>query len=95
MRTRAMMLALAAWATGAAAEDWDRHGRMAFEGRYIVSVSDADMVASAYVDGDLGPREGRDALSVLRLGGDPREWRAVEIEASRSRSPGPSVHRVS
>ncbi|MEO0818866.1 MAG: hypothetical protein AAF074_00430 [Pseudomonadota bacterium] len=84
MRTRAMMLALAAWATGAAAEDWDRHGRMAFEGRYIVSVSDADMVASAYVDGDLGPREGRDALSVLRLGGDPREWRAVEIEASNS-----------
>ena len=31
----------------------DRHGRMDFQGRYIVSASDADMVASApYPDGD-------------------------------------------
>lgn len=68
----------------AAAQDRDRHGRLDFQGRYIVSVSDADMVASAYVDGQLGPREGRDAISVIRLGGDPRDWTAAEAFASNS-----------
>lgn len=72
---------LAALAAGsalptAAAEAPDRMGALAFEGRHIVSVSDADMVASAYVDGNLGPREGRDVLSVIRLAGDPRDWTA-------------------
>lgn len=63
---------------------WDRHGGLDFEGRFLVSVSDADMVATAYVDGDLGPREGRDALSVIRLDRDPRDWTATEISASNS-----------
>jgi DNA-binding beta-propeller fold protein YncE len=74
-----------------AAQDQDRHGRLAFEGRYLLVVSDADMLASAYVDGKLGPREGRDALSVIRLGGDPRNWRAVGIEASNSVASPPAV----
>ncbi|MEO1091511.1 MAG: hypothetical protein AAFX81_12810 [Pseudomonadota bacterium] len=73
------------------AESWDRHGRMDFQGRYIVSAADADMVASAYVDGDLGPREGRDALSIIRLDGDPRDWQAVEVEASNSVAGPPAV----
>ena len=71
-------------AAPALAQDWDRHGRLDFQGRYLVSVSDADMVASAYVDGQLGPREGRDALSIIRLDGDPRDWEAVEVEAPNS-----------
>ena len=62
----------------------DQHGRLDFKGRYIVSVSDADMVASAYVDGRLGPIEGKDALSVIALKGDPRSWKAVEIDVSNS-----------
>ncbi|MGF1543223.1 MAG: hypothetical protein ACFB00_01725 [Parvularculaceae bacterium] len=62
----------------------DRHGAMDFKGRYLVSVQDADMLASAYVDGVLGPREGRDTLAVVPLDGDPRDWKAAEIFASNS-----------
>lgn len=57
---------------------------LSFKGRYLVSISDADMVASAYVNGQLGAREGADALSLIQLSGDPREWSAVEVEASNS-----------
>ncbi|MEH1948247.1 MAG: hypothetical protein V7K77_15030 [Nostoc sp.] len=33
------------------AQTWDRSAPGDFQGRYLVSVSDADMLASAYVDG--------------------------------------------
>ena len=75
----------------ALAQDRDLRGLLDFQGQYIVSASDADMVASAYVDGDLGPREGRDALSIIRLDGDPRDWRAVEVEAPNSVAGPPAV----
>lgn len=68
----------------------DRAAPMNFQGRYLVSISDADMLASAYVDGQLGPREGRDALSVIPLGGHIRDLRAYETEASNSVA-GPPV----
>ena len=89
--TATTILAGFALAIPAAAQDWDRHGRMNFEGRYIVSASDADMVASAYVDGDLGPRDGRDALSIIPLDGDPRDWQAHEVFASNSVAGPPAV----
>ena len=75
----------------AAAQDRDLHGRLDFQGRYIVSVSDADMLASAYVNGRLGPREGRDAISVVALDGDPRDWQAAEVFASNSVAGPPAV----
>lgn len=78
-------------AEAAKADPWDRYGEMNFEGRYIIAASDADMVASAYVDGDLGPREGSDRLSVIELGGDPRDWRAASIEVSNSVAGPPAV----
>ncbi len=65
-------------------QDRNLRGQLDFKGRYIVSVSDADMVASAYVNGRLGPIEGKDALSVIPLQGDPRDWKAIEINASNS-----------
>lgn len=68
----------------------DRVAPMAFQGRYLVSVSDADMLSSAYVDGLLGPREGRDVLSVIPLGGHVRDLQAYEVEASNSVA-GPPV----
>ena len=71
-------------AVPAVAQDRDLRGQLEFEGRFLVSVSDADMVASAYVNGQLGPREGRDALSIIRLDGDPRDWSAAEVAASNS-----------
>ncbi|NEQ45994.1 MAG: lactonase family protein [Leptolyngbya sp. SIOISBB] len=66
---------------------------MTFQGRYLVSVSDADMVSSAYVNGLLGPREGRDALSVIPLEGHVRDLQAYEVEASNSVA-GPPVSVV-
>ncbi|MEO1018551.1 MAG: beta-propeller fold lactonase family protein [Pseudomonadota bacterium] len=75
----------------ALASDRDLRGELDFQGRYLVSVSDADMVASAYVDGQLGPREGRDALSVIALDGDPRGWQAAETFASNSVAGPPAV----
>ena len=55
-----------------------------FEGKYLLSVSDTDMVASAYVDGMLGPREGSDMLSIIGLEGLPTEYKTVEVPASNS-----------
>ena len=75
-------------AGGAAAEQ--RAAPLDFQGRMLLSVSDADMLASAYVDRRLGPREGSDSLSVVPLGGHARELRAFEIEASNSVA-GPPV----
>ncbi|NJL22700.1 MAG: lactonase family protein [Leptolyngbyaceae cyanobacterium SM1_3_5] len=75
----------------AIAQTPDRAAPMTFQGRYLVSISDADMVASAYVDGLLGPREGEDALSVIPLGGrHVRDLRAYETEATNSVA-GPPV----
>ena len=94
-----LLAAMALFGTPAFAQEAgsrDTHGQLDFEGRFIVSVQDADMVASAYVDGALGPREGRDTLAVIPLDGDPRDWRAAEVFASNSvagppaaPSPGP------
>jgi len=62
-----------------------------FQGQYLVSVSDADMVASAYVDGSLGPVEGTDALSIIDLNQNPNDYKAVEITTSNSVTGPPSV----
>ncbi|MBD2260228.1 hypothetical protein H6G13_21890 [Pseudanabaena sp. FACHB-2040] len=74
----------------AVAQTPDRAAPFDFRGRYLISVSDADMLASAYIDGSLGPREGRDALSVIPLGGHVRDLQAYETEASNSVA-GPPV----
>ena len=55
-----------------------------FEGRALIAVSDADMLSSAYEDGDLGPAVGPDTLSIIRLDQAAQNYRAVEIEASNS-----------
>lgn len=68
----------------------DRAAPMQFQGRYLVSISDADMLSSAYVNGQLGPREGSDALSVIPLNGHVRDLQAYETEASNSVA-GPPV----
>lgn len=83
----AAMLAGAPLATRAQAA---RHAPLDFQGRMLLALSDADMVASAYVDGRLGAIEGSDALSIIPLGGDPRSWRAATVAASNSVA-GPPV----
>ncbi|MBX9630805.1 MAG: lactonase family protein [Burkholderiales bacterium] len=61
-----------------------------FLGRALVVVSDADMQASAYVDGRLGPTAGDDTLSVIAMGRQPRELRAAAVAVSNSVA-GPPV----
>ena len=73
------------------AQERDLQGQLNFKGRYLISASDADMVASAYVNGQLGPREGQDALSIIPLNGDPRNWKAIEVKASNSVAGPPAV----
>ncbi|WP_218940113.1 beta-propeller fold lactonase family protein [Denitrobaculum tricleocarpae] len=84
LATLAVSTALLAPASAQEAGSRDARGQLDFEGRYIVSVQDADMVSSAYVNGQLGPREGRDTLAVIPLDGDPRDWTASEVFASNS-----------
>ena len=73
----------------------DARGQLNFQGRYIVSVQDADMVGSAYVNGQLGPREGADTLAVIPLEGDPRDWQAAEVFASNSVAGPPNAVSIS
>lgn len=60
----------------------------------LVAVSDADMVASAYSDGKLGPAQGADALSVIRLGRPPGELRAAATGVSNSVTGPPAAVAV-
>ncbi len=68
----------------------NRTAPMNFAGRYLVSVSDADMVASAYIDGNLGTREGEDVISVIPVGKHVSQLEAFEAPASNSVA-GPPV----
>ncbi len=49
----------------------------AFKGRLLVAASDADMLASAYIDTHLGTPAGADTLSVIRLDRPPAEMRSA------------------
>jgi len=92
---RPTLLATAAWmlclppAVPVLAQE--RSAPLDFQGRALVAVSDADMVASAYVDGLLGPVEGADALTVLPLGGDVRRAAPGAVVASNSVAGPPSA----
>lgn len=97
MRKQSFVLAalLASAALPGFAQTRDQAAPLDFEGRFIASISDADMVASAYVDGQLGPRQGVDALSIIQLQGDPRDWTAVEVPVSNSVAGPPSAVELS
>lgn len=89
MRTAALLLALAG--TPLAAQSVPPAGAPPrFAGRALISVSDADMVSSAYDDDDLGPPVGPDMLSVIRLDRPGGDYRAVEVAASNSVTGPPS-----
>ncbi len=93
MRAAALVILgamVAARAIGEPAHAGDGHAPLDFQGTALVTIGDADMLASAYVDGRLGPAEGRDALSVIPLGGDPWTLRAFPVEVSNSVAGPPS-----
>lgn len=68
---RLLVAGLAAFATAASAQPAPPY--LDFKGRALVALSDADMVASAYVDGDLGSKPAglEDTLTVIPLGRGP------------------------
>ncbi|MBO6756406.1 MAG: beta-propeller fold lactonase family protein [Roseibium sp.] len=94
LTTLAVSTALVVPAFAQEAGSRDARGQLDFEGRYIVSVQDADMVSSAYVNGMLGPREGSDTLAVIPLVGDPRDWQAAEVFASNSVAGPPAAVEI-
>lgn len=94
MLHRCLVLRLVALTTAPGWASPDRAAPLDFQGRYLVSMSDADMLASAYVDGWLGPREGRDTISVMPLGRHVRDLRAYETEASNSVAGPPTAVAV-
>ena len=65
-----------------------------FKGRFLLATSDADMRPSAYLDGKLGPADGADALTVIRLDRPSRELRPVAIPVSNSVTGPPAVVAV-
>ena len=69
---------------------------MDFQGRYLAILSDADMVASAYMNGDLGPRspEMQDELSLIPLNnGLPGEPHRIPV--SNAATSWPSILALS
>lgn len=87
LRCASSCLALMALAlgTGASAQEpasQNFPAYMDFKGRYIAVLSDADIVASAYLDNNLGPRSGRrrDQLAIVPLdGGLPGKVRPIDV----------------
>lgn len=66
-----------------------------FQGRALLALSDADMKASAYIDGKLGSEAGPDMLSVIGLGVPPKEMRATAVPVSNSVAGPPQSLAVS
>ena len=65
-----------------------------FKNHTILSVSDADMVASAYTNGKLGSKEGEDVLSIIDFDNTLNSYSKVEVPASNSVAGPPSVIAV-
>ncbi|MEM9769467.1 MAG: hypothetical protein AAF892_16520, partial [Cyanobacteria bacterium P01_D01_bin.71] len=55
-----------------------------FQGRYIAAISDADMRAYAYIDGQLGAPRGTDQLSLVTLPLPPTPALTSSIAVSNS-----------
>ncbi|KAF4996356.1 hypothetical protein FDECE_12500 [Fusarium decemcellulare] len=66
------------------AQDLPHVGHLSFEGKFLVAISDADMVSSAYADGFLGPIQGSDTLSIIRLSEHPSQWKASSVPVGNS-----------
>lgn len=62
-----------------------------FQGKYLITVSDADMLASAYETFQLGPRKGSDTLTVIPLDTDPQNYQGFAIDAPNSVASPPEV----
>ncbi|NJM89176.1 MAG: hypothetical protein HC847_20430 [Hydrococcus sp. RU_2_2] len=67
-----------------------------FSGRYLLAISDADMVASAYVDGKLKRSpNAKDTLSVISLPSNGQNPTVAQLNVSNSVASWPNVIAVS
>ncbi|MGL5925668.1 hypothetical protein [Chroococcidiopsis sp.] len=68
-----------------------------FKGRYLAVLSDADMVASAYIDNNLGARspQMRDELSLIPLTNGLRELNPIRLPVSNAVTAWPSNLAIS
>lgn len=68
-----------------------------FKGRYLAVLSDADMVASAYIDNNLGARspQMRDELSLIPLANGLRELKPSRLPVSNAVTAWPSNLAIS
>ena len=68
-----------------------------FKGRYLAVLSDADMVASAYIDNNLGARspQMRDELSLIGLANGLRELNPIRLPVSNAVTAWPSNLAIS
>lgn len=59
---------------------------LGFKGQFLVAMSDVDMVASAYVDNQIGKREPSmfDAMTIIPLDRNPRNIKPIAIPVSTS-----------
>ncbi|MEL4887273.1 hypothetical protein N6P31_09335 [Pectobacterium betavasculorum] len=80
----ALAFALAAVPTLAQSPDARGSTYMDFKGKMLVAISDADMVASAYIDGLLGSEQGQDALTVIPLDNPAGPWKTAKTYVGNS-----------
>lgn len=66
----------------------------AFEGGKLVAISDGDMLASAYVNGQLGPEEAGDALIVATVSPDLSTLETATVTVSNSVAGAPTAVAV-
>lgn len=67
-----------------------------FAGRYLLAISDADMVASAYVDGKLNHSpDAKDTLTVISLPTSGQNPTIAQLNVSNSVASWPNVIAVS
>ncbi|MEL6318695.1 MAG: hypothetical protein AAFR16_13775, partial [Pseudomonadota bacterium] len=90
----AAALAAAAAAAAAPAPSAAQTPYAAFEGAKLVAISDGDMLASAYVNGALGPRESADALSVVTMTPDLSRLSIASVPVSNSVAGAPTAVAV-
>ena len=89
---------LAVWAGAvylqAPAQEAQHTPRFDFKGKMLVVACDTDMLASAYLDGQLGPPVGPDVLSVVRLDQTSARMRVSTVEVTNSVTGPPAAVAV-
>ncbi len=88
-----LALGIAAWAPVASSAEVKKYAD--FKGKAIVTISDGDMKASAYIGGQLGADPQADALTITRLSPDLKTLQSASVKVSNSVAGPPTAVAVS